>query len=83
VARSACVCPKVRVAQGHARLRAAQPAWSATELIKVVSDALKTNLTMLGPLILPLSEQVLFLVNLAEVHGWRMAPCHCCAVPPH
>jgi len=32
-----------------------------------VSDALKTNLTMLGPLILPLPEQVKFLINYAQV----------------
>ena len=33
----------------------------------MVSDALKTNLTMLGPLILPLSEQAKFLINYAQV----------------
>jgi hypothetical protein len=36
---------------------------ATTDLIKVVGEALKTNLTMLGPLILPYSEQVKFLLN--------------------
>ena len=39
------------------------------DLIKVVSDALKSNLTVLGPLVLPVSEQVLFLVNYAQVRA--------------
>jgi len=36
------------------------------ELIKVVGDALKANLTVLGPLVLPVKEQVKFFVNLIQ-----------------
>jgi len=36
------------------------------ELVKVAGDALKTNLTMLGPLILPLGEQAKFLINYVQ-----------------
>lgn len=34
------------------------------DLMSVAGDALKTNITTLGPLILPLSEQLLFFANL-------------------
>lgn len=34
------------------------------ELMAVAGDALKTNITTLGPLVLPLSEQILFFVSL-------------------
>lgn len=34
------------------------------DLMNVAGDALKTNITTLGPLILPLSEQLLFFANL-------------------
>lgn len=34
------------------------------DLMAVAGEALKTNITMLGPLVLPLSEQLLFLANL-------------------
>lgn len=34
------------------------------DLMAVAGDALKTNITTLGPLILPLSEQLLFFANL-------------------
>ncbi|RAL38060.1 hypothetical protein DM860_000754 [Cuscuta australis] len=34
------------------------------ELIQVGGDALKTNITTLGPLVLPLSEQLIFFANL-------------------
>ncbi|KAJ4950354.1 hypothetical protein NE237_027186 [Protea cynaroides] len=37
------------------------------DLIEVGGDALKTNITTLGPLVLPLSEQLLFFANLV----WR------------
>lgn len=36
------------------------------DLIKVAGDALKSNLTILGPLVLPWSEQIKFFVNLLE-----------------
>lgn len=36
------------------------------ELMAVVGDALKTNLTTLGPIVLPYSEQIKFLLNLAK-----------------
>lgn len=36
----------------------------ARELMAVAGDALKTNITTLGPLVLPLSEQFLFFVTL-------------------
>lgn len=34
------------------------------DLLTVAGDAIKTNITMLGPLVLPVSEQILFLANL-------------------
>ncbi|RWW65060.1 hypothetical protein BHE74_00027671 [Ensete ventricosum] len=37
----------------------------ARELMAVAGDALKTNITTLGPLVLPLSEQLKFLATLA------------------
>ncbi|XP_074581135.1 3-ketoacyl-CoA synthase 1-like [Curcuma longa] len=37
----------------------------ARELMAVAGDALKTNITTLGPLVLPLSEQLKFLASLA------------------
>ncbi|KAF3439801.1 hypothetical protein FNV43_RR18079 [Rhamnella rubrinervis] len=36
----------------------------ARELMAVAGDALKTNITTLGPLVLPLSEQILFFLTL-------------------
>eukprot|EP01114_Cavostelium_apophysatum_P006083 TRINITY_DN1729_c0_g1_i1.p1 TRINITY_DN1729_c0_g1~~TRINITY_DN1729_c0_g1_i1.p1 ORF type:complete len:498 (-),score=107.14 TRINITY_DN1729_c0_g1_i1:44-1537(-) len=36
------------------------------DLVKVAGDALKSNLTVLGPLVLPWSEQIKFFVNLLE-----------------
>ena len=46
------------------------------DLIKVVGEALKTNLTTLGPLVLPYSEQAKFLLNYFQVRrgGWARAP---------
>ncbi|KAL1535632.1 inositol polyphosphate kinase kcs1 [Salvia divinorum] len=48
----------------------------ARELMAVAGDALKTNITTLGPLVLPLSEQVMFLVRLVKrkVFGARVRP---------
>lgn len=34
------------------------------ELMAVAGEALKVNVTTLGPLVLPMSEQLLFFVNL-------------------
>jgi len=34
------------------------------ELLEVIGDALKTNLSVLGPTVLPLSEQIKFFINL-------------------
>ncbi|RYR02766.1 hypothetical protein Ahy_B06g081586 isoform F [Arachis hypogaea] len=38
----------------------------ARELMEVAGDALKTNITTLGPLVLPLSEQLMFFVSLVR-----------------
>ncbi|KAF2618785.1 hypothetical protein F2Q68_00042879 [Brassica cretica] len=38
----------------------------ARELMSVAGDALKTNITTLGPMVLPLSEQLMFLVSLVK-----------------
>ncbi|KAL0414883.1 UNVERIFIED_CONTAM: 3-ketoacyl-CoA synthase 1 [Sesamum radiatum] len=38
----------------------------ARELMAVAGDALKTNITTLGPLVLPFSEQLMFLVTLVK-----------------
>ncbi|XP_051122133.1 3-ketoacyl-CoA synthase 1-like [Andrographis paniculata] len=38
----------------------------ARELMAVAGDALKTNITTLGPLVLPLSEQLMFLITLVK-----------------
>ncbi|XP_047964716.1 3-ketoacyl-CoA synthase 1-like [Salvia hispanica] len=48
----------------------------ARELMAVAGDALKTNITTLGPLVLPLSEQVMFLIRLVKrkVLGARVRP---------
>ncbi|XP_047947332.1 3-ketoacyl-CoA synthase 1-like [Salvia hispanica] len=48
----------------------------ARELMAVAGDALKTNITTLGPLVLPLSEQLAFLVRLVKrkVAGARVRP---------
>lgn len=48
----------------------------ARELMAVAGDALKTNITTLGPLVLPLSEQLMFLVTLLKrkVLGARVRP---------
>ena len=45
------------------RARARHNWRTPADLIKVVGEALKTNLTMLGPLVLPYSEQAKFLIN--------------------
>ncbi|XP_051146761.1 3-ketoacyl-CoA synthase 1-like [Andrographis paniculata] len=48
----------------------------ARELMAVAGDALKTNITTLGPLVLPLSEQLRFLMTLVrrKVAGARVRP---------
>ncbi|XP_010480647.1 PREDICTED: 3-ketoacyl-CoA synthase 1-like [Camelina sativa] len=38
----------------------------ARELMSVAGDALKTNITTLGPMVLPLSEQLMFLISLVK-----------------
>jgi len=38
----------------------------AKELMEVVGDALKTNMTILGPMVLPYSEQIKFIFNLVR-----------------
>lgn len=35
------------------------------DLLQVAGDALKTNITILGPLVLPWSEQIKFFLNLS------------------
>jgi 3-ketoacyl-CoA synthase len=42
------------------------------ELMKVAGHALKANITTLGPLVLPLSEQLLFLANLVARKALRL-----------
>ncbi|KAF4355264.1 hypothetical protein G4B88_020427 [Cannabis sativa] len=42
------------------------------DLLTVAGDAIKTNITMLGPLVLPVSEQILFLANLVGRKVLRM-----------
>lgn len=44
----------------------------ARELMAVAGDALKTNITTLGPLVLPLSEQLLFLGTLIARKVFQM-----------
>jgi 3-ketoacyl-CoA synthase len=34
--------------------------------MKVAGDALKSNLTILGPMVLPWSEQIKFFINLCQ-----------------
>ncbi|CDY37475.1 BnaC08g46130D [Brassica napus] len=57
----------------------------ARELMSVAGDALKTNITTLGPMVLPLSEQLMFLVSLVkrkllklkknlDLKDWHMEP---------
>ncbi|KAL2468884.1 3-ketoacyl-CoA synthase 1 [Forsythia ovata] len=43
----------------------------ARELMAVAGDALKTNITTLGPLVLPLSEQLIFLITLMKKKVFR------------
>ncbi|KAL9176456.1 hypothetical protein ABFS82_02G179500 [Erythranthe guttata] len=45
----------------------------ARELMAVAGDALKTNITTLGPLVLPFSEQLMFLVTLVKRKVMRSA----------
>ncbi|GAB4861542.1 inositol polyphosphate kinase kcs1 [Ancistrocladus abbreviatus] len=45
----------------------------ARELMAVAGDALKTNITTLGPLVLPLSEQFRFFVSLVKRKVLKMA----------
>uniref|UniRef100_A0A6V7QRA8 FAE domain-containing protein n=1 Tax=Ananas comosus var. bracteatus TaxID=296719 RepID=A0A6V7QRA8_ANACO len=42
------------------------------DLMAVAGEALKTNITTLGPLVLPLSEQLLFLVTLVAKKVFKM-----------
>ncbi|KAL5583605.1 hypothetical protein UlMin_016047 [Ulmus minor] len=42
------------------------------DLLNVAGDAIKTNITMLGPLVLPISEQILFLANLVSRKIFKM-----------
>ncbi|KAB1215191.1 3-ketoacyl-CoA synthase 17 [Morella rubra] len=46
------------------------------DLLPVAGDALKTNITTLGPLVLPMSEKILFLANLVarKVFKMKVAP---------
>lgn len=48
----------------------------ARELMAVAGDSLKTNITTLGPLVLPLSEQLMFLITLLKrkVMGAKVRP---------
>ncbi|CAI9768816.1 unnamed protein product [Fraxinus pennsylvanica] len=43
----------------------------ARELMAVAGDALKTNITTLGPLVLPFSEQFMFLITLIKKKVFR------------
>ncbi|XP_024017116.1 3-ketoacyl-CoA synthase 11 [Morus notabilis] len=42
------------------------------DLLTVAGEAIKTNITMLGPLVLPASEQILFLANLVGRKIFKM-----------
>ncbi|KAG6637611.1 3-ketoacyl-CoA synthase 20-like [Carya illinoinensis] len=42
------------------------------DLLPVAAEALKTNITSLGPLVLPMSEQILFLANLIGRKVFKM-----------
>ena len=42
------------------------------DLLTVAGEALKTNITTLGPLVLPISEQILFFVNLVGRKIFKM-----------
>ncbi|KAE8125536.1 hypothetical protein FH972_020330 [Carpinus fangiana] len=42
------------------------------DLLTVAGEALKTNITTLGPLVLPLSEQILFFMNLVARKVFKM-----------
>ena len=42
------------------------------DLLAVAGEALKNNITTLGPLVLPISEQILFLVNLIARKIFKM-----------
>ncbi|KAK9064390.1 hypothetical protein SSX86_015772 [Deinandra increscens subsp. villosa] len=44
----------------------------ARELMAVAGDALKTNITTLGPLVLPFSEQLMFFVTLVKRKVFKM-----------
>ncbi|CAN0857276.1 3-ketoacyl-CoA synthase 2 [Linum grandiflorum] len=46
------------------------------DLMAVAGEALKTNITTLGPLVLPISEQILFLATLIakKVLQWKVKP---------
>ncbi|KAK1261453.1 3-ketoacyl-CoA synthase 1 [Acorus gramineus] len=44
----------------------------ARELMEVAGDALKTNITTLGPLVLPFSEQLMFLLTLVRRRYLKM-----------
>eukprot|EP00246_Nothoceros_aenigmaticus_P003656 TRINITY_DN14832_c0_g1_i2.p1 TRINITY_DN14832_c0_g1~~TRINITY_DN14832_c0_g1_i2.p1 ORF type:complete len:523 (+),score=73.38 TRINITY_DN14832_c0_g1_i2:421-1989(+) len=46
------------------------------DVMSVAGDALKTNITTLGPLVLPLSEQILFFATLVarKVFGMKLKP---------
>nr|XP_023888186.1 3-ketoacyl-CoA synthase 11-like [Quercus suber]POE66510.1 3-ketoacyl-coa synthase 11 [Quercus suber] len=46
------------------------------DLLTVAGDALKTNITTLGPLVLPLSEQILFFLNLVGRKIFKMKMKH-------
>ncbi|KAK1420255.1 hypothetical protein QVD17_21699 [Tagetes erecta] len=44
----------------------------ARELMEVAGDALKTNITTLGPLVLPFSEQLMFFLTLVKRKVFKM-----------
>lgn len=46
------------------------------DLMAIAGEALKTNITTLGPLILPVSEQIIFFINLVlrKAFGVKMKP---------
>ncbi|KAK1422867.1 hypothetical protein QVD17_18156 [Tagetes erecta] len=44
----------------------------ARELMAVAGDALKTNITILGPLVLPFSEQLMFFLTLVKRKVFKM-----------
>nr|GMD81707.1 3-ketoacyl-CoA synthase 20-like [Ipomoea batatas] len=60
--------PLLRVAKGGRRVGIAL----SKDLMAMANDALKTNITTLGPLVLPMSEQLLFFLTIVTRKVFKM-----------